>query len=108
MPLGIGLGHDGQVLPGPRSSDIEGEAHDALDAAAGEDGGLGGDFLRQAAVGASALTGIFAFGVLPHDHPVQVAGATSLNGEVTPGRTRVGPDVGILVQALADLQPQAP
>ena len=57
------------------AGDVEGEAHDPLDAAAGEDRDLGRDFLGQAAMGAAALAGIFAFGVLPHDHPVQVARA---------------------------------
>ena len=45
VALRIGLGDDGELLARTRARDVEGEAQDPLDAAAGEDRGLGGDLL---------------------------------------------------------------
>ena len=103
VPLRVRLGHHGQMLPRARTRDIEREPHDPLHAAAGEDGNFGGDFFRQAAMGAAALAGIFAFRVFTHDHPVQIAFAyVPQRGRHT--RQNAGrADVGILIQTLADL-----
>ena len=96
------------MLARARPSDIEGEAHDAFDAAAGEDRGFGGNFLGQAAMRASALAGILAFRIFPHDHPVQIADVDITQRGGDAGQDAGWPNVGILVEALADLQPQAP
>ena len=108
VPLGVGLGDHGQVLARAGAGDVEGDAHDPLHAAAGEDGDLGGDLLGQAAVRAPALTGILALRVLAHDHPVQVARVHVAQGRGHAGQHPRRADVGVLVQALADLQPQPP
>ena len=75
---------------------------------AGEDGDLGGHFPRLVPVGAAALAGILALGVLAHDHPVQVgARAVSEWGSGAAEDTR-GPHVGVLLERLADLEAEGP
>ena len=59
-------------LRGRELRQLEREAHDPGDAGAGEDRHLGRDLLRQAAMRAAALAGILAFGILAHDHPVEL------------------------------------
>jgi hypothetical protein len=90
MPLRVRFCNDGEEFSRARLRQLEGIAHDALDADAGEDGDFGADFLRQPAMYPSAAAGIFAFGVFAHDHPVEIAGADMRSGEVMPGRIRVG------------------
>ena len=82
------------MLARARPSDIEGEAHDAFDADAGEDGDFGGDFLGQAAMGAPAVAGVFAFGVFAHDEPVEIAGPDVTQGGDDAGEDAGGADVG--------------
>ncbi len=108
MALGVGLGDDGEVLARPGAGQFEGEAHDPRDAVPGEHGDFGADFFRLAAMGAPADAGIFALAVLAHDHPVEITRPDI--GERT-GQAREDarrPDIGILVEALADLQAQPP
>ena len=57
---------------------------------------------------APAHAGVLALGVLAHDHPVQVLGLAALERRVDAGQDARGPHVGVLVEALADLQAQAP
>ena len=64
--------------------------------------------VRQAAMRAPALPGIFAFRILAHDHPVELAAvnAAQRTGDARQNARR--PDIGVLVERLADRQPQAP
>ena len=52
--------------------------------------------------------GVLALGVLAHDHPVEVRRRAALQRRVDAGQDARRPHVGVLVEALADLQPQAP
>ena len=99
---------DGQQLAGPRLRQPEGEAHDALDAGAGHHRHVGGGLDRVALVDAAADAGVLALGVLAHDDPVQVLGPAALERAVDAGQDARRPHVGVLVEALADLQAQAP
>ena len=73
--LRVRLGDDGEVLARPLAGAVEGEAHDPLDAAAGEDRHLGRHFLRQTPMGSAALARVLALGVLSHADHVDVGGA---------------------------------
>ena len=62
----------------------------------------------MALVRPAADAGVLALGVLAHDHPVEVVRAAALERRVDAGKDARRPDVGVLVEALADLQAQAP
>ena len=108
VPLRVRLGDDGEQLARARAGERERKAHDALDAGAGEHRDVGRDFLRQAAMDASADAGIFAFGVLAHDHPVEFRAADMAQRARDPRQNASRPHVGVLVERLADREPQAP
>ena len=91
-----------------RAGEREGKAHDARDAGAREHGDVGGGLLGQAAVHAAADAGILAFRVLAHDHPVELRAG---DGPQRAGDARQDAGrahVGVLVEGLADGEPQAP
>lgn len=73
VALSIALGDDREQLPGPGSGRLEGEAHDAVNSVAREDGNLCGSLPRLATVRASALACILSLAVLANDEPIQVA-----------------------------------
>ncbi len=108
VALGVRLGDDGQKLARPRLRQLEGEAHDAADAGAGEDRDFGRHFLRQAAMRAAALAGIFAFGILADDDPVEIVGRNARQRAPDAGQDAGRADIGILVEGLADGEAQAP
>lgn len=83
MALCAGFRHHGQLFPWPWPHQLDDKAHDRRDVDPGEDGNL---------------PGIFAVGVLAHDHPIQIAG---IDPDEDPGRAHVGK----LHQQLADRQP---
>ena len=58
------------MFAGAGAGGLEGEAHNTFDGVAGEDGHFGGGFPGLAAVGTTALTGVFAFAVFSNDDPV--------------------------------------
>lgn len=72
MPLGVGLRHERQVLAWAGARKLECIPMNALDTRAREYGCLGRDFLGQPAVRAPAAPGIFAFGILADDDPVDL------------------------------------
>ena len=96
------------MLARPGSGAVERVAHDPLHPGAGEDRGLGRNLLRQAAMGAPAMAGIFAFRVLPDDQPVQITDADIAQRAGDAGQDARRADIGVLVEPLADLQTQAP
>ena len=106
--LGVGLGDHGEQPARPRLGQTKRIAHDPRDAHAGEDGNLGGHLLGQPPMRPAAMAGIFALAVLPHDHPVQIAGAAIAQRRRDARQNLGGPHVGILVEALADRQAQPP
>ncbi len=108
VALGVGLGDHGQQLARPRLGEREGVAHDPGDTGAGEDHHLGADLMRQAAMRAAALAGILALRVLAHDHPVQLLGGDLAQWAGDAGQDARRADVGVLVERLADREPQAP
>ena len=57
---------------------------------------------------AAAAAGIFAFGILTHDHPVEIAGTGMAQRRGDAGQDPGRPDIGVLVKALADREAQAP
>ena len=59
-------------LRGATSGHLKGVAHDARDAGARVNRHLGADLFRVPAMGAAAVAGVFALGVLSNDDPVQV------------------------------------
>ncbi len=106
VPLRVRLGDQRELLPGPLARQLEGEAVDARHACAGEHRRLGRHFLRQPAVGAPAVAGVLALGVLAHHHPVNPL--ASAQGARHPRQHARRPDVGVLIEPLADGEPQAP
>ena len=52
--------------------------------------------------------GIFAFGVFPNDHPVEIAGLDAAQWRGDARQDLCRPHIGVLVKALADRQPQPP
>ncbi len=80
----------------------------ALDADARHDRHVGRGLDRMALVHAAADAGVFAFGVLADDDPVEVVRPAALQRRVDAGQDARRPHVRVLVEALADLQPQAP
>ncbi len=108
MALRVALGDHGQQLAGARLRQLEREAHDALDADAGHHRHVGRGLDRVALVDAAADAGVLAFGVLAHDDPVQVLGLAALQRAVDAGQDARRAHIGVLVEALADLQAQAP
>jgi hypothetical protein len=84
------------------------EPHDAGDTGTGEDGDFGGDLFGQAAMGATALAGVLAFGVLADDDPVEIGGGDVAERGFNAGQDAGGADVGVLVEGLADGEAKAP
>src|SRR5260221_6862830 len=85
---------------------LEGEAMDALDAAAREGGHLQCHFVVQAGVHTATGAGVFAFGVLAHDDPVDAVSV--FHGAAHARQHARGSHVGVLIEALADRQAQSP
>ncbi len=108
VALRVRLRHDGQVPARARAREREGKAHDAADAGAGEDRGLGRDLFRVAPVRAPAVAGIFALAVLAHDDPVDAAGRDGAKRRLDPRQEPRRAHIGVLVEALADGEAQAP
>nr|GEU28650.1 HTH-type transcriptional regulator PtxR, putative [Tanacetum cinerariifolium] len=108
VALGVALGDHGEQLARARLRQPEGVAQDALHAHARHHRDVGGRFDRVALVHAAAHARIFAFRVFAHDHPVQVFRLAALQGAVDAGQDAGRAHVGILVEALADFQAQAP
>ncbi|KAI9903736.1 hypothetical protein N3K66_000265 [Trichothecium roseum] len=108
VALGVALGDDGEEAAGPGPGGLEGEAHQPLDAVAGEDGDLGGRLPGLAAVGTPALARVLALAVLAHDDPVQVAGGAVPERGLRAGEDAGGTHVGVLLEGLADGQAEAP
>ena len=85
---------------------MEGDADHALDAAAGEDGGLDGDFFGLVVIEETADLGVLAFGIFADDDQIDLF--------VLPQRERRGDafvelrgaDVGVLVEGAADGEQQ--
>ena len=108
MALRVALGHHREQLARTRLGQLEGEANDPVHSGSRHDGDVGGHLFRQAPMDAATYAGIFAFGVLAHDDPVQfrTGDMTQRAGDArqNPGRT----NVGILIKRLADRQTQTP
>ncbi len=108
VALRVRLGYHGQMAARPRAGDIEGEAHDALDADPRKNSGLGRHLLGQTAMDAPAIAGIFALAVLADDDPVEIGGAASGERALDARQDARRAQIGILVEALADRQAQPP
>ncbi len=102
MALGIGFRHHREQLARARLRQRERIVHDAANTDPGEDRHLGADLLGQSAVHAATAAGIFAFGILAHDHPVEIADADIAQRRRDAGQDLGGPDIGVLVERLAD------
>ena len=79
-----------------------------VDAGAREHRHVGRDLLGQAAMHAAADAGIFAFRVLAHDHPVELRAGDVAQRAGDAGQDARRAHVGVLVERLADGEPQAP
>jgi hypothetical protein len=108
VALRVRLGDHRQVPAGPRPGELEREAQDPFDACARHDRHVHRGLDRQPLVHAAADAGVFAFGVLAHDDPVEVFAAAGAQRALKPRQDAGRPHVRVLVEALADLQPQAP
>ena len=67
-----------------------------------------GDLLRQALVNAPADPGVFALGVLSDDDPIKLGPGYLPERARDAGEDAGGTHVGVLVERLADREPQAP
>jgi hypothetical protein len=108
IPLRIALRNYDQMFSWPGARNVECEAHDALDAVACEYGDFGRDFPGLVDVGASALAGVLAFGVLAHDHPVEIGGPAVAEGGGGSAEDAGWADVGVLLEGLAEGEAEAP
>ena len=67
-----------------------------------------GHFDRMPLMHPATHTGVLALSVLAHDDPVQIFRFAALERRVDAGKNACRAHVGVLIEALADLQPQAP
>ena len=91
---------------GTRPSQIEGVADDSLDAGAGEYLSLHSRLAGKTAVRSTPDAGIQPFGVLAHYDDVEVAGRFAGQRRRHPRQQPRRPGADILVESLADGQPQ--
>ena len=108
MALGVRLGDQGEAAARPFARQHEGEAHDAFYAGAGEHRGLDADLAGEAGMRAATGTGVLALRVLAHDDPVEVVRRDVPKRARDAGQKPRGADVGVLVETLADGEPQSP
>ena len=108
VALRVGFGNQGQLPARALTRQRERKAMDAFDTRAGKDGNFGGDLLRQSLVRAAALTRVFALGILAHDHPVEIGRRGKFQRRIDARQHARRTHVGVLVEALADIQTQTP
>ena len=108
MTLRVGFGDHSQALARTLHRQFAGKAADALDAGAGEDRNVDARLQRQPGMHAAADAGIFALGVLTHDHPVDLFGKLRPQRPLHAGHKPCRADIGELVEALADGKAQLP
>src|SRR4051812_27548149 len=106
VALRVRLGDERQVLARPFARQLEGEAVDPFHAGTREHGNFGGNFIFEPGMNSSARARVLALGVLADDDPVDLACISQVRSD-SREETR-GADVGVLVEALADRQAQAP
>lgn len=85
---------------------FESKTVDALDSNTGKDRHFRGDLFRQATVNATTIAGVLTFGVFPHHYPVNLV--TIDQWALYPRQHTSRTHVGVLIEALADRQTQAP
>ena len=95
-------------VAGARHREFEGVFHDPVGAVAREDGLLGGEFPVGALEHPAADARIFALGVFTYDVEVDVLLGAAGERRAGAGHQAAGPDAGILVEAAADGDEQAP
>ena len=108
VALGVRLRDDRQKLARARAREAESETQDALDAGTGHDRNIHRRLDRMALVHPATDAGVLALGVLPHDDPVEVLAPAVAQGALDTRQDARRTDVRVLVEALADLQAQAP
>ncbi len=108
IALRVGFRDDREQLARPRPRERKNEAEDAFDAGPGHDRNIGCDFLGQAAMHAAADAGIFALRILPHDDPIELRAGDVTQRADDSGQYARGTNVGVLIERLADRQPQTP
>ena len=109
VTLRVRLGDDGEQLARARAGEREGEAHDACDAGAREDRDLGCDLLGQAAMRRARPAPAYS----PSEFSRTITQSSSGPRDVAQRARDAGqdagrPDVGVLVERLADREPQPP
>ena len=104
VTLGVGFGEHGQVFARTALRQFEGKAVNALDPGTSEYRDFSGDLFRQPTVHATAVAGILALGVFPHHHPVDLI--TIVQRAFHPRQDTGRTHVGVLIETLADRQPQ--
>ena len=92
----------------PRARKFEGIALDALDADAREHARLGRRLERRAAVGPAAGARVLALAVLAHDDHVEGGAELVAQRAAHAGKQASRAHVGVLVEPLADRQPEPP
>ena len=108
VALRVGLGDRGDaLLLTALHGEIEGEAHNAFDAAAGEYRRLDGDLFGLVVVDEAAHGGVLALGVLAHDHHVDVSALASGERRGDAGIEISRPHVGVLIEGAPDGQQHA-
>ena len=103
VALGIGFRNNSQDFARTGACQCEGESHDAGHANPPVDGNFRADFLGQATLRASALSGVFPLGIFAHDHPIEILRGDSPHGTLDARKNSCGPHVGVLVEALASI-----
>ncbi len=108
VPLRVAFRHYRQQFPRPRLGQLERVTLNPLHACARHHRNFGRYFHREALMHPSTRARVLALGVLAHNHPIQILRRAPLQRRVDAGKNSCRPHVGILIQTLADLQPQSP
>ena len=108
MPLGVRFCHHGQQLPRPGLCHGKSITHDPRHPDTGENRNFCADFFWHAAMRPAAASGIFTFGILTDDHPVEIPRPDIAERCGNPRNNPCRPDIGVLIKPLTDRQPQPP
>ena len=108
--LRIRLRDAGDFVPSTRQRQVERKADNPLATLLGKQAGLNGNCLARSAAGqiSAANAGVLALGIFAHDDPIHGVSSRVLERTGYAGQQADWSDIGVLIEALADGQPQPP
>src|SRR5262245_33138974 len=108
MPQCVRLGGTGEQLARSPRRHLKSVAHDPIDAMTCEEPGLFRDFMRCAAMQASAESRVFALGILSNANHVDVARRSIRQRRYQPREEAHRPQVDVLLETLAQRKQEIP